>query len=76
MRKLITTLSFLFIAAICFGQKDSTAKDTTIQITVKLNDFKALLFLIDQNIDSKRTSKEIVEFLTKNAAILPTEKKK
>jgi len=76
MRKLITTLSFLFIAAICFGQKDSTAKDTTIQITVKLNDFKALLFLIDQNIDSKKTSKEILDFLYKNAAILPTEKKK
>ena len=76
MRKLITTLSFFFIAAICFGQKDSTAKDTTIQITVKLNDFKALLFLIDQNIDSKKTSKEILDFLYKNAAILPTEKKK
>ena len=78
MRKLITTLSFLFIAAICFGQKDSTAKDTTIQITVKLNDFKALLFLIDQNIDSKRTSKEILDFLQKNARIIeqPSDKPK
>ena len=76
MRKLLITASFFFIAAFCFGQKDSTNKDTTIQITIKLNDFKALLFLIDQNIDSKKTSKEIVDFITKNAALLPAEKKK
>ena len=62
------------ISLASFGQKkDSTAKqpaDTLVQITVKLNDFRALLYIIDQNVDSKRLSKDVIDLLSKSAQLV------
>lgn len=50
-------------------------KDTTIQVTMTLDQFKSLLYVIDQNIDSKRESKQVIDFLTHSARIVEDKKK-
>lgn len=69
MKKTITFLIAAFICVASFGQK----QDTTIVITVSLDQYKGLLYVIDQNIDSKKVSKDLIEFLQKSAAIKPKE---
>lgn len=69
MKKLILMIIAVFITALSFGQK----QDTTIVITMPLDQFRAVLYTIDSNIDSKKVSKELLEFLQKNAAIKPKE---
>jgi predicted alpha/beta-fold hydrolase len=70
MKKAITFFIAVFICAASFGQ---TKQDTTIVITMPLDQFRAVLYTIDQNIDSKKVSKELLEFLQKSAAIKPKE---
>ena len=65
MKKLLIATALLFSLS-AGAQK----KDTTIQITVTLDQFRALIYTIDQNIDSKKTSKDIVDFLQKSAQIV------
>jgi len=61
----------IFIALLLVASFTSQAQaDTTIQIKLELNQFKQLLYVLDQAIDSKKLSKEIQELLTKNATIL------
>lgn len=63
----------LLIAAIFAAnalQAQEQPKDTTISITLSLNEFRAVLSAIDANVDSKRTSKELLDFLQKNARII------
>lgn len=63
----------LFIALIAFNSvtaQDKQPKDTTIAVTLNINQFRALLAAIDLNIDSKRTSKELLDFLQQNARIV------
>lgn len=57
----------LFFCLAATAQK----KDTTAVVTMHLESFKALLYAIDSNIDSKKASKEIIDFLIKSAAIVP-----
>lgn len=76
MKKSILTLSICLIAAFAFAQ-EPVKKDTTIQITLNINQFRVLLSTIDQNIDSKKLSKELLEFLQKSAQIVqPSDKPK
>lgn len=67
MKKYTTLLLSLFIAGISFGQ---VKNDTTIVITISLDQYRGLLYSIDQNIDSKKTSSDILSFIQKNAKIL------
>ena len=62
----------LLLAAAIFAAINVQAqtKDTTISITLSLNEFRAVLATIDANVDSKRTSKELLDFLQKNARII------
>ena len=63
----------LLIAAIFAAtslQAQEQPKDTTIAVTLNLNQFRALLFEIDRNIDSKKASKELIDFLQQNARIV------
>lgn len=83
MNKSILTLSICLIAAFAFAQspvkKDSlpAKQDTTISVTMNINQFRALLGAIDANIDSKKISKELLEFLQKSAQIVqPKDKPK
>jgi hypothetical protein len=70
MKKAITFFIASFICAASFGQ---TKQDTIIVITMPLDQFRMVLYTIDQNIDSKKVSKELLEFLQKSAAIKPKE---
>lgn len=64
-------MKLLFAALLlCTTATAQEQKDTTIAVTLSLNQFKALLATIDANIDSKRTSKELLEFLQSNARIV------
>lgn len=61
------------------AQKDSTKQkqDTTIQVLLTLDQYRALLYVLDQNIDSKKLSKEIFELIGKSASIYqPADKPK
>ena len=70
MKKATTFFIAAFICVTSFGQ---TKQDTTIVITMPLEQFRAVLYTIDSNIDSKKVSKELLEFLQKSAAIKPKE---
>ena len=75
-------IAAIFIAATSQAQEK---KDTTIQVKMSINDFRVILGSIDQNIDSKKLSNGLIDFLQKNAsivadkpkteAVLPTKKK-
>ena len=75
--KKLNMKKLLFSIAVLFSLSASAQKaDTTIQITMSLDNFKGLLYAIDQNVDSKKTSNELISFLQKSAAIKPKEEKK
>ena len=81
MRKSILTIALLLISVLAFSQdkpKDAPVKaDTTIQVTMNIDQFRAVLISIDQNIDSKKVSKELLEFLQKSAKMVqPADKLK
>ena len=69
MKKTITILA-IFISLSAISQPAKVGKDTTIQITVTLDQYRQLQFLIDQNVDSKKLSKDILDFLNKSAQIV------
>jgi hypothetical protein len=69
MKKMIVLGAILFSLS-ANAQKESTIKDTTIQITLSLNEYRAIMSAIDSNIDSKKISKEILEFIAKNTQLV------
>jgi len=76
MRKLIITFLICLPLAL-MAQSDTTKRDTTIQLKMNINQFRGLLYAIDQNIDSKKVSKELLEFLQKSAQMVqPADKPK
>ena len=67
----------LIIIAVLFATTtQAQSKDTTIQVKLEINQFRALLNALDVLIDSKKASKEVVELLTKSASILEADKPK
>lgn len=67
MKKLLITL--LLITSYAFAQ-DKPKQDTIIAVQMNINQFRAVISAIDQNIDSKRISKELIDFLHKSAKIV------
>lgn len=83
MKKITILLAIvlaLSTSAFCQKKDSSVQKlDTVVQVTLTVRDYQAVMTVIDQNIDSKKLSKEILEFFLKNAklvAIDPKEKLK
>lgn len=75
MKKVLIIL--LLITGVALAQEPKAKQDTIIQVTMKLDQFRAVLITIDQNIDSKRVSKELLEFLQKSAQMVqPSDKPK
>lgn len=74
MKKSILTLFACLIAVIVIAQdkpKEAPVKqDTIVAVQMNINQFRAVISAIDQNIDSKRISKELIEFLSKSAKIV------
>jgi hypothetical protein len=76
MRKIIT-LFLISISLTALAQKDSKpVKDSVVQITLTRDQFAVLLSTIDQNIDSKKTSKDVINFLISNGALVPKKEEK
>jgi menaquinone-dependent protoporphyrinogen IX oxidase len=71
MKKLLTTISILIALT-----SQAQSKDTTVALTLKINDFRALMAAIDANVDSKKVSKELLEFIQKNTQIVADKPKK
>jgi hypothetical protein len=46
------------------------SKDTTIQITMSIQDYRAVLSTIDNNIDSKKVTKDLILFLQRSTKIV------
>ena len=70
-KSIILTLSLCLASILSFGQtKPEAKKDTTIQVIMHINQYRALLYSIDANIDSKKVTKELLEFLQKSARMV------
>lgn len=65
MKKTMLIIGLFFCLA-ATAQK----KDTTIQFIMSIEQFRGLMISIDASIDSKKASKEIIDFLIKSAAIV------
>lgn len=83
MKRSILTLLICLASTVLMAQApvkpdgSKAAKDTTILVTMNINQFRALLGVVDANIDSKKVSKELLEFLQKSAKMeQPAEKPK
>lgn len=81
MKKSILTLSLILVSILAFSQepvkKETAANDTIVAVQMNINQFRALLYTIDQNIDSKKVSKELLEFIQKSAKMVqPADKPK
>jgi len=50
--------------------KSPVKQDTTIAVQMNINQFRSFLYAIDQNVDSKKVSKELLEFLQNSAKII------
>lgn len=74
--KKVTIISAFFFASISSFAQSKEKKDTAIQITVSIDQYRGLLYAIDQNIDSKKVSKEIIEFIVKSAKMMEGDKPK
>lgn len=66
MKKILILIAIAF----CLTASAQEKKDTTIQVTMTLDQFKVVLYTIDANIDSKKVSKDLLEFLQKSAQIV------
>lgn len=81
MKKSILTILTCLIAVFVFAQapakQDSAKRDTTYQLTMKIDQLRLLFHKIDVNVDSKNASKEILEFLQASAQMVqPADKPK
>ncbi len=83
MKKSFLTLVAIITLSVASAQTPSkpdsltVPKDTTIAITMHIDQFRQLLSAIDANIDSKKITKDLLEFLQKSAQIVqPADKPK
>ena len=74
---LLLTAAFAVQAQTKPVEQPKAIQDTLINIEITLSQMRALFATIDQNLDSKKVSKEILEFLQKNARLVqPADKLK
>lgn len=66
MKKVFIAIAIIF----SLSASAQVKKDTTIQITMNVDQFRAVLGAIDANIDSKKISADLLQFLQKNAQIV------
>lgn len=74
MKKVLTVIAFI-ISMNAAAQKDDKKKDSVVVITITREEVNNLIKVIDANVDSKRTSKEIVDFLLSRAVLAPKKEK-
>ena len=70
MKKAIVLGAVLFSLSSNAQQKESKIIDSTIKITFSINEYRAVMSTIDANIDSKKLSKDLLEFIAKRAELI------
>jgi len=70
MKKAIVLGAILFSLSSNAQQKESKIIDSTIKITFSINEYRAVMSTIDANIDSKKLSKDLLEFIAKRAELI------
>lgn len=70
MKKAIVLGAIVFSLGANAQQKESKVIDSTVQITLNINEYRAIMSTIDANIDSKKLSKDLLEFIAKNAQLV------
>lgn len=71
MKKTIIIAAILFSFSANAQTKDTKEKkDTTVQVTMTLDQFKSVIATIDKNVDSKSVSNALIEFLYKSTQIV------
>ena len=70
MKKTLILGAILFSLSSNAQQKESKIIDTTIQVNFSLNEYKALLSVLESNIDSKKLTKELIDFLNSKVQII------
>lgn len=76
MKKIILAI-MVCVSLNAMAQKDgSKPKDSVVRIEIPREQWVDFINTIDQNIDSKKTSKALIDFIVKNAALVPKEEKK
>lgn len=73
MKKIITTA--LIICSLGAAAQKEKPKDSVVVITLTREQLQALITTIDINVDSKKTSKDIIDFMIKNAVLQPKKEK-
>jgi hypothetical protein len=68
MKKLIIASALLFSLSVNAQSKEK--KDTTVQVTMTLDQFKSLIVTIDKNVDSKSVSNALIDFLYKSTQVV------
>lgn len=79
MKKTIMMLLAIGMMYTASAQKDSSKpkQDTLIQVLLPLDQYRALLYTLDQVIDSKNLSKQVFELIGRSASIYqPADKPK
>lgn len=77
MKKTLLTLTFAIASVSLFAQQKQISDTTKIKIEMTVGELKNLLSILDANIDSKKLTKDISDFLKGNAQILqPSDKPK
>lgn len=72
MKKTIIALFMLVSVSALAQKKDSV----NVVITLDTTSYKQLLYVIQESIDSKKLTKEIIELLQKNAKLVADKPKK
>lgn len=77
MKKSIILIVAVMLSVTSFGQtKQVQIKDTdTVHIIITVSELKQILQIIEQNIDSKVTTKNVSDFLKAKAMLLQPAKK-
>lgn len=70
MKKLLFIIILFLYAFAANAQKESAKKDTLVSIQFTLVQYRSVLYTIDSNIDSKKVSKELLEFIQKHTRLV------
>lgn len=78
MKKISILAAILFMATFCFSQEKVPVKqDTVLQLTVNVNQFRWFIFKLESEVDSKKASEELKQFINANTKMVqPADKPK
>lgn len=67
MKQIILAIILILLSLAGFTQD----KDTTFQTTLSIKEYRALISTLDANIDSKKTTSDLILFIQRHTIMLP-----